>query len=263
MTPTTNAPSYLSDVTPELVDILGSGEDDTPRLIYADWLQDHGEPERAEFIRVQVELHGPRRQWEAIQREGCKACHNRKLVLSRGAGGQMMPGPCGRCDDLEYYVYSRVEKEADFLRWLCREDYSGPLGLPNHETMEVVSEGLIVFGLDMELKFRRGFIAEVHAPLAVLEKHLPALVREHPIERVRAVDKEPIRYGAETDLWPEHWTWWIDTGLTEPDDIHDPLAHHLITDMPSFGDGGRGRNYPTAEAAREALSRALLGLAKL
>jgi uncharacterized protein (TIGR02996 family) len=28
--------------------------DDTPRLIYADWLEDHGEPDRAEFIRTQV-----------------------------------------------------------------------------------------------------------------------------------------------------------------------------------------------------------------
>jgi uncharacterized protein (TIGR02996 family) len=28
-------------------------EDDAPRLIYADWLEEHGRPERAEFIRVQ------------------------------------------------------------------------------------------------------------------------------------------------------------------------------------------------------------------
>src|SRR5262245_21521019 len=27
--------------------------DDAPRLIYADWLEDHGRPERAEFIRLQ------------------------------------------------------------------------------------------------------------------------------------------------------------------------------------------------------------------
>lgn len=27
-----------------------------PRLVYADWLDEHGQPERAEFIRVQVEL---------------------------------------------------------------------------------------------------------------------------------------------------------------------------------------------------------------
>jgi uncharacterized protein (TIGR02996 family) len=31
-------------------------EDDAPRLIYADWLDEHGEAERAEFIRVQCEL---------------------------------------------------------------------------------------------------------------------------------------------------------------------------------------------------------------
>lgn len=30
--------------------------DDTPRLVYADWCEENGEPERAEFVRVQVEL---------------------------------------------------------------------------------------------------------------------------------------------------------------------------------------------------------------
>src|SRR5262245_5685422 len=29
-------------------------EDDAPRLIYADWLTEHSDPERGEFIRVQV-----------------------------------------------------------------------------------------------------------------------------------------------------------------------------------------------------------------
>jgi len=36
--------------------ILDHPDDDTPRLIYADWLEDRGETERAEFIRVQCEL---------------------------------------------------------------------------------------------------------------------------------------------------------------------------------------------------------------
>jgi uncharacterized protein (TIGR02996 family) len=30
-------------------------DDDTPRLVFADWLQEHDEEERAEFIRVQIE----------------------------------------------------------------------------------------------------------------------------------------------------------------------------------------------------------------
>jgi uncharacterized protein (TIGR02996 family) len=36
--------------------ILEAPEDDTPRLVFADWLEDHGRPERAELFRLQVEL---------------------------------------------------------------------------------------------------------------------------------------------------------------------------------------------------------------
>jgi uncharacterized protein (TIGR02996 family) len=36
--------------------ILAAPDDDLPRLVYADWLQENGQPERAEFIRVQIEL---------------------------------------------------------------------------------------------------------------------------------------------------------------------------------------------------------------
>jgi uncharacterized protein (TIGR02996 family) len=36
--------------------ILDVPDDDTPRLVYADWLDEHGEPARAEFIRAQCEL---------------------------------------------------------------------------------------------------------------------------------------------------------------------------------------------------------------
>ena len=38
--------------------------DDTPRLAFADWLDERGEHERAEFIRVQVELEPIRDQYE-------------------------------------------------------------------------------------------------------------------------------------------------------------------------------------------------------
>src|SRR5262245_14711379 len=41
-----------------LHDICACPADDTPRLVYADWLEENGEPDRAEFIRVQIELDG-------------------------------------------------------------------------------------------------------------------------------------------------------------------------------------------------------------
>jgi uncharacterized protein (TIGR02996 family) len=49
----------VSDDRAFLQDILEHPEDDAPRLVYADWLEESGEPERAaraEFIRVQYAL---------------------------------------------------------------------------------------------------------------------------------------------------------------------------------------------------------------
>ena len=39
-----------------LAAIWNEPHDDTPRLVYADWLDEHDRPDRAEFIRAQVEL---------------------------------------------------------------------------------------------------------------------------------------------------------------------------------------------------------------
>src|SRR5262249_45999900 len=36
--------------------ILEAPDDDAPRLVYADWLDDHGDSDRAEFIRLQCAL---------------------------------------------------------------------------------------------------------------------------------------------------------------------------------------------------------------
>ena len=39
-----------------LADIIEHPDDDTPRLIYADWLEEHGDAARANFIRAQCHL---------------------------------------------------------------------------------------------------------------------------------------------------------------------------------------------------------------
>src|SRR3954466_9337320 len=49
-----------------LRDIVDHPDDDAPRLVYADWLDEHGDPERAEFVRVQVE-RAKRPAWDAAQ----------------------------------------------------------------------------------------------------------------------------------------------------------------------------------------------------
>jgi uncharacterized protein (TIGR02996 family) len=46
----------MSDEEALLAAIAAHPEEDTPRLAFADWLEEHGEAIRAEFIRVQVEV---------------------------------------------------------------------------------------------------------------------------------------------------------------------------------------------------------------
>jgi uncharacterized protein (TIGR02996 family) len=47
----------MSDREAFVAAIAGTPWDDTSRLVYADWLDEHGEPERAAFIRLQCRFH--------------------------------------------------------------------------------------------------------------------------------------------------------------------------------------------------------------
>ena len=46
----------MTDAVALLAAIRQAPDDDAPRLVYADWLDEHGQAERAKFIRVQCEL---------------------------------------------------------------------------------------------------------------------------------------------------------------------------------------------------------------
>jgi uncharacterized protein (TIGR02996 family) len=45
----------MSDEAALLAAILAHPDEDTPRLMYADWLDEHGQHDRAEFIRIQCD----------------------------------------------------------------------------------------------------------------------------------------------------------------------------------------------------------------
>ena len=48
--------SRLPESPAFLAAIAANPDDDLPRLVYADWLDENGDPDRAEFIRIQIEL---------------------------------------------------------------------------------------------------------------------------------------------------------------------------------------------------------------
>jgi uncharacterized protein (TIGR02996 family) len=60
----------MSDEPSLLAAILAQPDEDTHRLVYADWLDENGQPERAEFIRVQCALA----RTPMFLRSECKVC---------------------------------------------------------------------------------------------------------------------------------------------------------------------------------------------
>jgi uncharacterized protein (TIGR02996 family) len=77
-----------------LHDIIEHPDDDTPRLVYADWLEDNGDPERAEFIRVQIRLvrepdnHPERQAWLKREKTLLRAGRKRWAAALQGTRGQ-------------------------------------------------------------------------------------------------------------------------------------------------------------------------------
>jgi uncharacterized protein (TIGR02996 family) len=88
-------PSAVPDDQALFQAILADPEDDLPRLIYADWCEENGDTDRAEFIRVQIEiarlpeLAGGSRAAELRRRE-------QELWRQHGATWRQVVPPCLR-----------------------------------------------------------------------------------------------------------------------------------------------------------------------
>lgn len=273
MTTTATHAGFISD-------ICEHPEDDSIRLIYADWLEDHGDPERAEFIRVQVELfatYGNRldRLRPIVPTHECVKCG--ALWQRHHSGWSLASDRAEQCCDNEDMADQIAPIRPEMNNLFRRElEVASPL-------LRRLSEGVIpgasmshfspsnplpYFALPgpgpvfINIAFRRGFLAEIHAPLTVLEKHLPALVRQHPITRVRVTDKEPKHYQA-IPFYREHWSWW-GNDMPDKEDIPMELFQLLSGDDPSLSNQlyPDCKNFPTAEAAHAALSEVMLRLAR-
>jgi len=157
--------------TDHLAAILASPEDDFPRLAYSDWLDEQGESDRAEFIRVQCALESMY-PTGAIQTEEeydkWMLLRNREKVLLNANFGKW-------ADDLPE---SLVTKECPH----CID------AIPDWETNAIEcrqceGEGLV--SDEDKVEFRRGFIATVSCTAADWLEHGPEIVSRYPVEEVR------------------------------------------------------------------------------
>lgn len=139
-----------------LAAVLAAPDDDGPRLIYADWLDDHGEPERAELIRIQCGLFPDRQfHFETTADQWCRCC----LLHTAGRG---------------YRLLHQNGRQTIFAR-LPR-----PLWCPSRGEHDAGSAGEFD-----GVRFRRGFLEAVSMTAAEWLAHGDAILAEHPVTEVR------------------------------------------------------------------------------
>jgi uncharacterized protein (TIGR02996 family) len=80
--PEGSPPMTLAYANAFLDEIVEQPDDDVPRLVYADWLEERGDADRAEFIRLQIDLARPAP--DAPARRAALA-RERELLADRGA----------------------------------------------------------------------------------------------------------------------------------------------------------------------------------
>lgn len=259
-----------ADHAAHLAAIRANPDQDAPRLIYADWLEEQGDGARAAFIRVQVEL----------------ANHPGMNCGTMYCGRQ--EGYCDEC--LHYRALQKRERElwlvhsADWFSDITRL----PLNVPPAGYVEMRPG-------DTAAIVRRGFVDEVRVSLAQWtggelcegcynsEEHGPAgngnwkrsecphchgtghtpgigpaLVRQQPVEAVRITDKRPVQPHGHL------WFWNGPEGLGAR--VADTLPREIIKLMNAVhghGHDSASAHFPTEQAAQDALSQACLLWSKI
>lgn len=154
---------------PLLQNILDNPDDDLVRLVYADWLEEQGQGDRAEFIRVQVELanrlagpagpvsleslwvQGDKKIRDLLWRE--RQLLNANVFLWLGKMGDLFP--IG-----ETVVYSTNPPTRYHGGW---------------------SDG----DMDINANFRCGFIEEITCPWKSWRDHARIILACQPVQQVR------------------------------------------------------------------------------
>jgi uncharacterized protein (TIGR02996 family) len=176
-----------------LRDIIDHPGDDAPRLIYADWLEEHGgQPERAEFIRVQCEI-------------------------SASQGKAMLPRAERRFAEMKRREFDLLAAYGN--RWAARPQ---PRGASTPWAYRE-SEGPVIEVGELISTFRRGFVHHIRLPLDAFMGHAGSLFSQHPITAVALSDRE-ARHGRH----PEGFEFYREDPAPGADPLAAPGTGHAL-----------------------------------
>lgn len=180
-----------------LRDIIAHPECDDRRLIFADWLSDQGEDDRAEFIRCKIRAAraapGDAAAWE----------------FNLATGWEILRKSPVR----EWFDLPSEDKWTVFVRSSFKVELYDP---ESDQTIQIVT--------------RRGFVDEVHCPMQAWLDHGKQIARSQPVETVRITDRKPYRFD---DRFAECFGWAGQGALMAP--VHARLPQEVYDAMDCIG----------------------------
>jgi uncharacterized protein (TIGR02996 family) len=227
-------------------DVCRHPGEDAPRLIVGDWLDEHGQAERAEFIRVQCELarHPRQVKWLAeMPAESWRGGTDEGRLLWRLESLRRRERELLQAHRREWLT----EAAPPGVRyWQSATEHGWALPGPTGDG----GEGLT--GASVE--FRRGFVEEITLPGEAFLAHAAALFRAAPVRRVTLSGREPSQYPG---LSGREWWYWSVVSPVSADPRRVPLALWNLLEANERGDDGVPL-WCSRAAALDALSAACL-----
>lgn len=220
--------------------VLADPASDAARLIYADYLDEQGEADRAEFVRVQCRI----------------ATLNAELMSDEDCDATNCPG-CGERRELQ-------RREREMVKLFEWQGFRTAFGLPQHWPAWHLSAGPADWTAPPVPHWcggvlRRGFVDEIRLPLAAFLEQVAGVFAAHPVTAVVLTDREPVQRAT------GRWSWEWDRDAAEPIGWNRVL-YGLAMESDPYG----VMAWPTPEDARRVLSgylvncgRKLAGLSPL
>ena len=224
----------MNDEAALVATILSSPGDDAPRLVYADWLDEHGQPLWAELIRVQI----------GLARAPTPALRTRLKELWSGRGGWVPPDSF-RLDETTVLKRSQVGS----VEWV------------DVEIREPFLAGTV----------ERGFVSSVEGSLDTFRTNAEDLVTRLPITGVTVSDADPYsepefgdpdgeHFRRPTSSWPRSPLQWVEW---EGDRIADREPWDIPAQIYDFlSEEGRDAGYVSRDEAMADLGQACIEWAR-
>ena len=228
--------------------VLADPRDDAVRLIYADALEEAGQPYRAQFIRDQIELD--------------RHVNHRSRITEEIRGLVAM----GRLTPTGGVILEATHEHnlREQMGQLCREQ-RGEIcqGWPMTEAPRCWSEGTDMHcGVDRSrLTLRRGMVEQIRTTVEDWLTHGPGLCRTHPVNYCEILNRRPMasyRFPIAYNPSPGQSThaWYVATPSTQ----NSPWAipPEWVSFIPEFTPGAELADYETEGEALEALNEGAL-----